>query len=242
MLKQLRISISPLTNGILGTNELDEQTYYAHPMEAIQSIVVNDGLKEFITSIGNETKYDVTLSVKTNDGDLSVMDNTIETEEERIEAIRVMRERVVTRDVYSPFSTVEVSDSELRLSVNSSNAYSADKLKKIDFNSLFIELGITNKRASELVGDSEQSIYQILRKVKNGTATYSFKSTRVKMTIIAKYMESVSGLRYTKKEELDRIREVISREVETLDKMIRSNNHIHTSTLSPLRDTLKSLL
>jgi len=229
MTNQVKIEVIPLEEGIVRKIGSNIGAYFASAEIMITKLIDHKDVMEFIASLPKDVEYSMSLIL--NPG----VDQTY--------SIGELRDVVVDKEKFNPIKTqVEVDEEKLRLSVTQANAYSAERLRRIDFITLMEEHGINVKRAAEIVGDKPVNMYPLLRPILKGDAKFNFIATRVKMTIIAKYIEAVSGIRSSKKDELDKMKADILNEIHKLDNMIKQNNHIHSNTLIPLRDVLRKLI
>lgn len=233
MPKQIKIEIMPLEEGIVRKIGTGRGAYFQNTESMLTKITDNEVVMEFINDLPKNIDFSISIVLNPAIGDAPTV----------IQTIDELRDSVVIKETFSPIKKhPEVDEDKLRLSVNQTNAYSAERLKKIDFITLMEEHGINVKRAAEIVGDKPVNMYPLLRPILKGDAKFNFVATRIKMTIIAKYIEAVSGIRTSKKDELDKIKSDIMIEVNKLDLLIKQNNHIHSNTLIPLRDALRSLV
>lgn len=150
-----------------------------------------------------------------------------------------LKDSVVEKTKFNPFPNKPLDENELRLSVNINNAYSAERLRKIDWLDLQAKLPMKLKRIAEICGKSYPTLFNTYSKIKKGNPTFHHKEQRIYMTVLAKYYESVLGVQSSKKDEIDKIKSEVMEQIESLTEIFNKRSHINSITLEPIIKSLK---
>lgn len=241
--EQVQVSVQTVNNGVVATGP-DGPTYYRDHSSLFEDIVsksFNPDMKDeeikksMYPNLLGDAKYDNGFQINLLVSELPKEAPVLTKYEEGQKLLR----EVIDSQKEAP----EVDATDIRLSVNENNAYSAEVLsKKYDFMKLKKNFGFTTKRLAEIVGKSEMALYQNELSIKKGIQKFSAAKIRVDFTVLAKYYDRLSG----KKSELVSELAVLQDAVEVVAmkmRLVSLNNHVlKGAELEDLVDTLFSAL
>lgn len=228
MKKEIKVHVEKITDGYLFTETVEENKKKKYFKES----------KFEIFELLN--KSDEVVAILKNDNDVMLEISLYDIEEE-VEDPNLY-ERVVVQEKFNPFKDEPIDEEELRLSVNIENAYSAARLKSIDFLGLDSQLQISHVRKAEIAGVNYQVVMNGWRHIKLGDASFGSPQARIGFTVLAKFYELSLNIRTSKKDEIERLREGIEKEIKELDSIFKRNAHIHTNSVGPILESLKNLI
>jgi hypothetical protein len=131
-------------------------------------------------------------------------------------------------DEFNPDKPVEEEECK-SIKVTASNAYSAARLKSLDWAYFEEHLPLTASEKAAICGGSASTVYQQFVKAKTGKATFNLTKTRIGFTILAKYYEANLGIRTSTKDQLDQLKENMLATLRELE-LIASTNKFTKST------------
>jgi gas vesicle protein len=226
-----KLRVSNISNGIIG--ELKGQaTFYENLRELVFDKVKDENLTKYLSDKDNYVIELVTYN------------ETDESSKTPESSVKSWRTNPILAELLAMDEDKEnnIDIKELRLSVNSRNCYSADRLKKLDFLSLKKKHGLNTKAMADISGLSEPGMYAIEGQIKKGTATFMRDTTRVHMTILAKYFERIDGVKSSLKDEVEHKNKVITECVEELQLISAKKCLIQSGSVDSILKKLKELI
>lgn len=147
-------------------------------------------------------------------------------------------------DKFDPNPTVKEEQEDLHdIKITQINAYSASKLKSINWKHYDEQLSLDHSQRVSISGMSNQAMYNQWRKALKGTASFHLSKTRIEMTILAKYYEKNLGLRSSSKDNLDKVKEEQLKELRELELVASHTKFVkNTVILSAINKMRKQLL
>lgn len=233
MEKSVKVQIEKISNGFLFTESLNDvegkKTFNQHKSDLFDHLKNNEAIGGLL-----EDDEDILL--------LEIIRHDFAMIKEQ-KTNKEMLEEIVQREKFDPFPKKNVDEKELRLSVTKANAYSAERLMSIDFDELDKKLPLSMVRKAEICGRNYGVIFGFFsRSKKNGKPNYSFVDTRIYMTILAKYYESVLGIRTSKRDEIEKLTEGIQEQISALEEIFNKKCLVPSASLQPIIFKLKMLL
>lgn len=151
---------------------------------------------------------------------------------------------VVKEPAYNPVKKQEeVDENKFRLSINANNCMPAAELQKIDWDQFISDSGLTYKRMAEIAGTSESTVYQMFYSIRKGKKAWNFTATRIRLTIIYKFVGLKNGAKATLCEEIVSLKEALANEVDQLFALKDiEGNYLRMKNARPILDRIRELV
>jgi hypothetical protein len=232
MKKSMTLEVEKISNGYLFT-------------ENINQVQGNKTFNEKKCSLFDILKNSDTIGGMIEDDEnimlIEVIRHDINTQPLIAETNKTMLENVVIKAKYNPFPSRKEEEA-LRISVNENNAYTPERLKKIDFNDYNKKFPLVDKRKAEIIGVGYGTFLSSWNKIQKGKNSFSHINTRIQYTVLAKYYEAMSGAASCKIDEIGKLKEGIVEQIKELDIIFQKHAHIHSNNVEPIIYALKALL
>jgi phosphoribosyl-AMP cyclohydrolase len=196
--------VENIENGIIAIKDGKKRHFDSH--QELAALMVSADFFPEITA-GFETEYPYEIFIVTH--------QNIAQEVNRQKETQLLLESILERDkvVFDPHAKSRAAtsheDAAAQLSINDSEVFSAEKLKRYDWAKLMNDANIDTRRAAEIMGVQYSSAWSAFRRIEQGTYTFQ-SNTRAPWTKLAKYLETLLGVRTTAIGKIDRIIEKIT--------------------------------
>jgi len=203
--KSFRIKLEKLDGGfisdITGKRKIHRDEY-----EVSDTIDFNNILKSV-----DEGEYHLNIDFMTQEQHIEHLElmNTIALGKEEQMSLQEAKESgLIETEKFNPNKSLPNDDEwSKEIRVNIGNAYSAERLRNIDWKMIEEKMPMTNAEKCKICGMNKNTMYTVWNAARKGKATFNIGTTRVAMTILAKYYEAHLGLRTSTKDQLEKLKE-----------------------------------
>lgn len=230
MKKTFLTNLKRATNGWIEHNEAGEYIIHSTPnliVEEFNSTLLRSSIFDSI-AVGNDAILE-----------LSLYDNSIEDK-----TLEELREEVIEKaEPYNPFRNQPKEEEEdFKLSVTLQNAYSTEELKKVNWEEFIVNSNLSYKEMAELTGETESTVYQMFYSIKKGRNKLNFNSTRIRLTLLHKYVNLIQGRKVSLSSEISEMKEKLSEITSKIVSLVEmEGNYVRKKLLSPLLKELTEL-
>jgi hypothetical protein len=239
-IKSVRVLVEKLDNGFISDAE-GKRRIYNDTTEIIQAVGMNSILDKIDQ---NEYRLNIDLIPKEEYEDYvdAVAFGEKMKEEETLSLQKAKEQGIIECEKFSPFKIKHEVEPDTEIKITAANCYTVARLRAINFSELDAQLPLTNTEKAKICGISIGTMYGLWKKVISGNSKYQLSSTRIAMTILAKYYEKNLNIRTSTKDQHEQLKSSLLESIREIELMTDGNKFIKSSELSKKINEMRKLL